>query len=84
MSLARGKAQINVQKEFEKLSLKLRKTGELSDRDVRPGIDSSYGVGRQQATSESDGSTGDYEAVTVDSTDGLFSFEIMTDSSLIE
>lgn len=79
MSLARGKRQVNVQKELDKLSLKLRKTGQLSERDIRAAISSSYGVGRELA------STGDndYEEVIVKSTDGIFSFVIMTDSNLL-
>jgi len=84
MALARERHQINVQKEFQKLSLKLRKTGELSDRDIRAPIPSSYGVGRTPANTGGGDSDIEYEAVTVDSTDGLFSFEIMTDSSLLE
>jgi len=85
MTLIREKEQINVQKELQRLALKLRKTGSLGDRDIRAVIPSSYGVGRQIATEQNLASSEpNYEAVTVDSTDGLFSFEIMTDSNYEE
>lgn len=85
MELVRGKSQINVQKEFEKLSLKLRKTSELTARDTRAPIPASYGVGRKQAATSNDEvqTVVDYEPVIVESTDGIFSFEIMTDKALI-
>jgi len=86
MTLIREKEQINVQKELQRLALKLRKTGSLSDRDIRAIIPSSYGVGRQTATEsneEPESASIEYEAVIVDSTDGVFSFEIMTDKSLL-
>jgi len=83
MEIARGKSQVNVQQDLDKLSLKLRKTGSLPDRDLRPSIQSSYGVGRQQATTAGESDDVGYEAAVVDSTDGLFSFEILTISELI-
>jgi len=79
MSLKRGKTQVNVKKELERLSMKLRKTGSLSERDIRKAIEASYGTGRQGTT----GDNNDYEEVIVKSSDGIFSFVIMTDSSLL-
>lgn len=83
MTLKRGKATTDIRKDLDKLSLKSRKTSSLSSRDQRKSITSSYGTGRSVESSGATEST-EYELVTVESTDGLFAFEIMTVKDLAE
>jgi hypothetical protein len=83
--MANRRTQRDVRRDIDRLSLAGRKQNALTEPPTRRPLNGSLGVGRDSAsTSDNQSASGiDYEAKTVTSTDGIFVFEIMVDSSLL-
>lgn len=83
--MATGRKQVDVRRSLSKLDLAGRKQSALETPPTRSPLLGALGVGRDSASTGSNLNANgiDYEATTVTSTDGIFVFEIMVDSTLL-
>lgn len=75
-----GRRQTNVRRDLEKLDLSGRRNNQLEDFPLRKAIPGSLNAGRN---TPGGGSDIEYVEAEVQSTDGIFVFEILVDSTLL-
>lgn len=75
-----ARRQTNVRRDLQKLNLADRRTTELEEFPVRRPVEGALNVGRN---TPGGGASIDYEEAEVRSTDGIFVFEILVDSTLL-
>lgn len=78
-----GRKQADVRRSLSKLDLAGRKQSALETPPTRSPLLGTLGVGRDSVSTGVNANGIDYEATTVTSTDGIFVFEIMVDSTLL-
>lgn len=81
--MANGRRQVDVRESLSKLDLAGRKQSALETPPTRSPLPGALGVGRDSVSTSGNVNGIDYEATTVTSTDGIFVFEIMVDSTLL-
>lgn len=75
-----ARRQVNVRRDLEKLDLSSRRNNRLDEFPLRQPIPGSLNAGR---STPGGGADIDYVEAEVVSTDGIFVFEILTDSRLV-
>lgn len=78
-----GRKQVDVRRSLSKLDLAGRKQSALDAPPTRSPLLGALGVGRDSASTGVGANGIDYEPASVTSTDGIFVFEIMVDSTLL-